>query len=1178
MIKRLLILTLFASSLGVSFAQDYRGTVQGLVTDSSQAVIAGAKVTLLNVNTGVSVTKESSNLGDYRFDLVEPGTYKVEAVAAGFSKSIQQNVAVETGGDVTVNFTLQPGRLSQSVTVTANPVALQLNTTTKDLTVTSTQLAQLPFQERNPFTAALLDPAVVNVYPYAPKPYYMWQATEMDFGGQTSRENDVLIDGSSTVIGPKGSYTPTIEGVQEEVVEQVAVDAEYGHSAGGVISMSTPQGTNKLHGSAFYYGINPSLNAVSNAISRTPSVSRSNIWGGSAGGPIKKNKLFDFFDYEGRRGSTPNTTVMTLPTAAERTGDYSQSLNSSGGLRTIYNPFTTVVDPVTGAQTRTPFTGNLIPPAMLDPTALKMMSYIWKPNTTPANSAGADNFRSTVGLGIQYYNFSDRVDWNQSDKLRIFGRYSQFHASNSLPDYTGMNSPAENNGSGGVMLSKSFSGDGVYTLNPSTVIDVRFGYSSQNDDIAVANMSASAFAGLWPGNTWYQSYSDQWAGKILFPYLAMGPGGGAASFSEQYLWFQHPHSYNLAGKLVRTQGRHSLKAGLETRRQAAYVSLPVDMTFNFLADTTSSTSINAPTAVSGDPYATFLLGAPADGSAAYYSTPSRVSIFYYGAYAQDDFKVSRRITLNLGLRYEYESAPVDAQNRFTRYLDLNSANSTLAANPPQYSVEETALRSQYLGSGAATPPPNGNWIFATSSNRTQFNAPGFSLAPRAGIALRLNDKTVLNAGYGRFLVLNSQVQDGLLSNNQNMYVGYSATSTILPSQQGVPVSALANPFPSNNPLQAVRGNSLGPNTNLGNGFGDDWGDGFRDQNYKDGRVDRFNLTIERELPGKLRADISFVAHNGRHLDSYGMWDSFPANEANPNLYYNPTTGPAMTQQYPNPFYHYLTPSQFPGGLRNQPTVSLWQLLRPYPQYKEIFQGHVPAEGDTVRNVEFRVQRPYSNGMNLLASYVYNHEQQTAWPDAGDNVGSDGPFYYSQKPLWMEGTYPRHRARLSGIYDLPVGRGRKMMSQVNPWVDGVLGGWSASSIVNITSGKPLRFSGNYAATGNPAQNIPTGLGFNPNAFALLPDYALFSGPLVFPGVDGPVQWNIDAQLSKSFRIREGMRLQFRMEAYNLTNSIVFAPEDYPYGNGTSYGDPTFGLKNLYQYNIGRTLQYSLRLSF
>ena len=235
-------------------------------------------------------------------------------------------------------------------------------------------------------------------------------------------------------------------------------------------------------------------------------------------------------------------------------------------------------------------------------------------------------------------------------------------------------------------------------------------------------------------------------------------------------------------------------------------------------------------------------------------------------------------------------------------------------------------------------------------------------------------------------------------------------------------------------------------------------------------------------------------------------------------------------------------------------------------------SHVPTEGDTVRDIEFRVQRNYSNGMNLLASYIYNHEQQTSWPDSGDNVGSDGPYYYSQNPIWMEGTYPRHRVIISGIYDLPFGRQRKMMNSVNRWVDGVLGGWSISSVTSIDSGSPLRFGNGYVVTGNPSQNAQPGYAFNTAAFGNLPQYQPFAGPLVFPGVDGPIHWDVDGRLSKSFRIREGMSLQFRMEAYNLTNSVMFSSPD------AGYGDTTFGQEDQGQSNIGRTLQYSLKFVF
>jgi hypothetical protein len=217
-------------------------------------------------------------------------------------------------------------------------------------------------------------------------------------------------------------------------------------------------------------------------------------------------------------------------------------------------------------------------------------------------------------------------------------------------------------------------------------------------------------------------------------------------------------------------------------------------------------------------------------------------------------------------------------------------------------------------------------------------------------------------------------------------------------------------------------------------------------------------------------------------------------------------------------------------LRNQATVPLYQLLRPYPQYGALFLASAPKEGDTVRNLEIRVQRSFSNGFSLLGSYLYNREWSTWWPSAADFT--DGPYYYKQTPAWTDESnpaYARHRAIVSGLYDLPFGHGRQMLSHANPLIDGVLGGWSLGSILSISSGAPIVFSnGNpYVMAGDPSKNIPAGYGFNPNAFSNLPDFTPFTGPEVFPGVNGPLQWNLDANLSNSFPIRERLKLQFRI---------------------------------------------------
>src|SRR5262245_55325231 len=327
---RICVLALVALAV---FGQDYRAKIQGIVTDSSDASVAGAKVTIRNVNTGLAWTRESGCNGVYLFDNVEPGTYVASAESQGFSRQQHEGVLVQTRADVTVNFNLKPGALVETVTVSSQAVTLQFNTTTRELTVDTKMLADLPVKARNPFTLALLDPAVVSRYTAEKNPFFMWSSSQMDVGGNTSTKNDLLLDGAPIQIGPKGSYAPPMDAVQEFSIQQNSVDAEFGHSAGGTMSVSTKSGTNEIHGTAYYFGRNPKLNAVINPITRTPNFIRNHIWGGTIGAPIKKHKLFNFFTYEAWRTKEPRDTFRTMPTDLERVGDFSRSLNRSGGLR-----------------------------------------------------------------------------------------------------------------------------------------------------------------------------------------------------------------------------------------------------------------------------------------------------------------------------------------------------------------------------------------------------------------------------------------------------------------------------------------------------------------------------------------------------------------------------------------------------------------------------------------------------------------------------------------------------------------------------------------------------------------------------------------------------------------------------------------------------------------------------
>jgi hypothetical protein len=305
-------------------AQEYRGTVQGIVTDPSQAAVTGARVTLKNINTGVEATRTTDATGRFVFDLVQPGTYTATVEASGFSKFIRENISVLTAGDVTVTAQMAVGGVAESVTVSAEVAAVQFNTSTMTTTVQGTLLKDLPVLARNPFTLALLNPAVVNQYWDVShrNPFYMWSNAGLDVGGSTGGKNDQLLDGVPTGVAARGSYNSPMDAVQEVVVQQNAIDAEYGFSAGGVLNLSMKSGTNDFHGSAYWFGRNPYFNAVVDPITRTPSVVKNNIWGGTLGNPIKKNKIFNFFTYEQWRNTQPSSNRSTVPTDLERRGDF----------------------------------------------------------------------------------------------------------------------------------------------------------------------------------------------------------------------------------------------------------------------------------------------------------------------------------------------------------------------------------------------------------------------------------------------------------------------------------------------------------------------------------------------------------------------------------------------------------------------------------------------------------------------------------------------------------------------------------------------------------------------------------------------------------------------------------------------------------------------------------------
>jgi hypothetical protein len=972
----------------------------------------------------------------------------------------------------------------------------------------------------------------------------MWSSSSIDVGGNTTTKNDLLLDGAPIQIGPKGSYSPPMDAVQEFSVQQNSVDAEFGHSAGGILSLGMKSGTNSFHGTAYYFGRNPKLNAATNPITHSPNLIRNHIWGGSVGNPIKKNKLFMFTAYEGWRTKEPRTAQWTLPTDLERAGNFSQSRSILGGIQPIYDPWTTVFNAATGSVVRTPFAGNIIPANRMDPTALRILRDVWKPNGAGIDVTGSNNYQTGYSWPMKYWNFSERVDWNQSDKLKVFGRFSRVRTDLLSDNYA--NSPAVQNDNGGIMNNRSIAGDGVYLLNASTVLNFRMSYASLEDDYDGKDrvVGEKGLAEFWPNNPWYHPYVGQMP-AVYYPSISIGGG----SFGKGSYWFQHPHHYAYSANLRQTRGIHSWKVGFEGRVHHSDGIFPNLMGFPIQTSLTSDTFIAPDTRRSGHQWATFLLGALDSNSYARTFPFQNIGTKYWAGFFQDDIKLTQRITLNLGLRYEYEGAPYEFlspaadRDRLSRYLDLTKPNPEMQKTPPQIPADVLALRR-------AAPVYNGAWVFTDKSHQGMYDPNRHIFAPRAGVAIRVNDKTAVRAGYARYITP-TLVVSGTTSAIEMPY--FSAATFVGPLLEGIPQARLSDPFPSSNPLLLPVGKSLGAATNLGDTAL------WNSQNFRTGVNDRINFTVQRQLPAQIHADVTWFLNFGHDLPYTQRF-----NITDPQLSY--TYKAELDRTIANPFYQYLTPAQFPGPLRNQRTVTVGSLLAPYPQYGNIRQANTDGVLNRYQALQVRLQRSFSKGYMFLWAYNYNHERNYEFFNIDDE--------YLNKFTFQPAVNPRHRVSLAGTYDLPFGNGRAHLSHVHPVLNGILGGWSTSGLLTLRSGTFLRFGGMVTDGSNPKlDNRTRDRWFDTSKFQRLPAFTQRTNPLQYDGLVGPHLWSLDTTISKFFPIRERFQLEFKFEAYNLTNTFV------PGLPNTNVTAATFGRTTTQDLeNRGREMQYSLRLHF
>jgi outer membrane receptor protein involved in Fe transport len=611
-------------------------------------------------------------------------------------------------------------------------------------------------------------------------------------------------------------------------------------------------------------------------------------------------------------------------------------------------------------------------------------------------------------------------------------------------------------------------------------------------------------------------------------------------------------------KLDKYFNRHSVKSGADIRWKrgdaARYFFTNLTFTANNTANTTSGANVRT-----GYEWASFLLGALDPASSVQFTPLQESNTEMYAVYLQDDFRITDKLTLNLGLRYEYEGGYWDSLNRIPQRLDLTdpipgmqaAIDPTIAALPAG-NTGKTIAQVMAESAGQKNYSYNGAFYFTEDGNNRATHADKLQLMPRAGLAYRLDDNTALRAGYGRFYTPSSLTDSGNEPLGQLDLASFSPTTNALPLSTGVPQVYLNNPFPQG--LTPVYGKTYGRYTNLGDTVTID------EYERRPPVSDRINLSVQRQLFGKSVVDVTYLMNfTSRSLLDVNL------NLMDPRLSYK--YGAELSRTVPNPFYNYGTVQTFPGALRRQSTVAVSQLLRPYPQYGNVTQTSTDLARYRYQSLQIRLQRPFLKGYSFLLSYAYNREKSELFYDDQDQ--------YDRILTWVDSVNPKHRVVGAATAEVPVGRERRFWSGMPKGLDYVVGGWQVAGSYVYRSGTFLRFGGMLApesvdTIGDVGRN---GYWFDTTGFKSLPAFTRRANPYQYDDLMGPDFWNLDAVLNKSFRLPGSTKLEVRLEAYNLFNTIMYA------NPVTTISASDFGRTNsLASGTAGRRLQYALRFEF
>ncbi|MEZ5355999.1 MAG: TonB-dependent receptor [Bryobacteraceae bacterium] len=1121
-----------------AFGQQFRGTITGTVSDAQQAVVPNVGLIVTHIDTGSKYESISGATGQYTIPFLQPGAYRLEAQADGFKRYIREPLQVSANQQVSLDIVLEIGQVVDTVTISAEAPVLVTSTASSGQVITQKQIANMPMNGRTPLVLAQLAFGVVpDSDPRFTRPFDNSGPSGFSMGGAPSRSNELLMDGSpDTTRNRRVAYNPPVDSVDEVKVETFQADAAYGNTGGGTVNVVMKGGTNALHGNAYNFNQVSKLTATDFFVNRAGGKKNNlvfNQWGINAGGPVLipklldgRNRVFWYFAYEGIKDRIPEPLTTTVPTDAQRNGDFSALLNA-GANYAIY-------DPTTGRREgsrirRDAFPGNVIPASRLSSIARNYLQFYPQANQ-PGRIDGQDNYLVNTNRGDNFNNELGRLDFNISERHKMFWNFRH----NERLEFRGNSFQNIATGNNLVRINWGSTLDDVYTFSPTVVLNTRLNWTRFTEGGFRPSLGFDQTSLGFPGSL--ASVSTQAVLPLvdLNRYNDLGTSGtGNTPFDN----------FQIFSSLTKIAGAHSLKVGADLRllRESSPNFGNSSGAYTFRENWTRGPLDNSPVAPLGQDLAAFMLGMPTGGS--YDVGAFRTNqAGYVSFYVQDDWKFSRALTLNLGLRYEKELPTTERFDRQVVGFDPGAQLALSAAARTAYA------RNPVAGLPASQFNPTGGIVYAGSGNRGVTNT-SHLISPRFGLAYGLNSKTVIRGGGGLFYFT-----EGLIASQQP---GYFQRTPLVASLDGflTPAATLSNPFP--NGVLQPDGNSNGVNTFLGQGVR------FYNPDLSNPYSIRWSFSVQREVSRNTVLELGYMGNRAVRLTGGRNLNWTPRELLSTSATRDQATIDRLTAQVTNPFQGLI-----PGTSLNGSRVAAAQLFRAFPQFPG--DGGVAIDSNNFGSSYFhlfqtRFERRLAAGVQFVFNYQFSKLIERR------NFLNDSDFA-PEKRIANEDR--PHRLIFSGLYELPFGKGKPLAADVGPGLSRLVSGWTLNAIYAVTSGDPVEW-GNMIYLGGPlnwdarnVDNVFDTTRFVTDARQQL-DQNIRTFNTRFAGYRQAKTNNLDLSVIKDTQLTEKLKLQYRCEFFNSMNHPAFRAPNLAATN-RNFGRITA------QANLPRVIQMALKL--